>query len=355
MAGFLQRDILDLAGAGETRLSSWIARLGEALPCWFRHIWVDEPPLIFVRVLEEENGVSANTAQPRRKASLWRTAPVVACLPSSSVLIRRLRLPDASLRDLREIVRNDLDRLVPLPPDRIYYDVRQTGDPDDDGIVDVALRVLRRRDLDAARAELARSGLEANAFAIADGWQDYRRSTFDFERRTPVLYMIRKWASPLLLLLVLGLAVTFLLASIHHNDGVIVRLERDLATRKPLVERQIETQKGLAETEKEFSGKVLNRQHHMAIAALNDIARILPNSAVVEIFEFNKGLIRIRGEAKDGGALVPLLSGNPFFSDVKLSSPLTTIRAAGDREGQRERFDIELRPVSSSSGTERAP
>lgn len=351
MAGLLQRDILNLVGAGEYHLSRWIRRLAGILPSRFSDIWTEEPPLLFVPVLESDSDTPPALAPPDSGASSWRMTPVIACLPTSRVLKRYLRVPDASLRDLRNVVRNDLDRLVPLPAHLLDFDIKRTGEPDRTGSVELVLRVVRRSDIESARSELARSGKTANAFAIAGEWQDYSRSTFDFERRTPFPYLVRKWASPLLLLLVLGAMITFLLAASQHSDAVIAQLEHELSVRKPLVEQQIETQKGLAETEKAFAETVLNRPHHLAITVLDEISHLLPDSASVETFEFSRGLVRIRGQARDGGALVPLLSASSSFSGVRLASPLTTVRMADDRGTQLERFDIELRPVSPSSRT----
>lgn len=85
------------------------------------------------------------------------TPPLAAPVPAAEVMTRVLRLPTASPRQARAMVRLQLDRLSPLPPSNIVYDLAVLRR---DGAETVyALGIIRRSALDGGETA-NRGGLQ---------------------------------------------------------------------------------------------------------------------------------------------------------------------------------------------------
>lgn len=94
-------------------------------------------------------------AEPRRAALAAAVAGFVAehgldadrtfvTLPRASALLSRLSLPSAAKADLQQVLEFEIDRLIPLSRDEVYYDtvVREAGDKLDVLVISVPRRVV---------------------------------------------------------------------------------------------------------------------------------------------------------------------------------------------------------------------
>lgn len=96
-------------------------------------------------------------------------------LPRASALLSRLSLPAAAKADLQQVLEFEIDRLLPLSRDEIYYDtvVRETG-----GKLDVLVVSVPRRVVAEVLAALEQAEVRARSIAIAPA------AVFDFVRFT---------------------------------------------------------------------------------------------------------------------------------------------------------------------------
>jgi general secretion pathway protein L len=123
-------------------------------------------------------------AEPRRAALAAAVAGFVSehsldadrtyvTLPRASALLSRLSLPTAAKNDLRQVLEFEIDRLLPLSRDEIYYD---TIVRDGAGKLDVLVISVPRRIVVEALAALELAEVRARSVAIAPV------ATFDFLR-----------------------------------------------------------------------------------------------------------------------------------------------------------------------------
>lgn len=94
-------------------------------------------------------------------------------LPRSSALLSRLSLPAAAKGDLQQVLEFEIDRLIPLSRDEIYYDtvVREVG-----GKLDVLVISVPRRVVSEVIAALELAEVRARSVAIAPA------AVFDYVR-----------------------------------------------------------------------------------------------------------------------------------------------------------------------------
>ena len=122
--------------------------------------------------------------EPRRAALAAAVAGFVAehsldadrafvTLPRASALLSRLSLPAAAKSDLNQVLEFEIDRLLPMARDEVYYDtiVREAG-----GKLDVLVISVPRRVVAEALAALETAEVRARSVAIAPV------ATFDFVR-----------------------------------------------------------------------------------------------------------------------------------------------------------------------------
>lgn len=114
-------------------------------------------------------------AEPRRAALAAAVAAFVSehsldadrtfvTLPRSSALLSRLSLPEAAKSDLQQVLEFEIDRLIPLSRDEIYYDtiVREVG-----GKLDVLVVSVPRRVVAEVLAALELAEVRARSVAIS--------------------------------------------------------------------------------------------------------------------------------------------------------------------------------------------
>ena len=113
----------------------WLEELRNCLPAQARRWLVDETPV-------QSWQWPLNTPLVTRSLD----ARQVLLLPTSAVMIQRLQLPIAAVRNLALVVGYELDKLTPFPRDQLYYVVRQDGRSA--GGVQVTLVSIARERLD---------------------------------------------------------------------------------------------------------------------------------------------------------------------------------------------------------------
>ncbi|MBM4246913.1 MAG: hypothetical protein FJ148_24495 [Deltaproteobacteria bacterium] len=85
-------------------------------------------------------------------------------LPRASTLLSRLSLPEAAKNDLQQVLEFEIDRLLPLSRDEVYYDtiVREAG-----GKLDVLVISVPRRVVAEVLAALEQADIRARSVAIS--------------------------------------------------------------------------------------------------------------------------------------------------------------------------------------------
>ncbi|QBQ53537.1 PilN domain-containing protein [Nitrosococcus wardiae] len=255
-------------------------------------------------------------------------------LSPEQTLSKPITLPLAAEENLRQVLGFEMERHTPFATNQVYYDFEVIKRSLEAHHLIVRLVVVPRRILDEWLERLSHWGLQP---AIVDvmGTGPGRINLLPDEKRSSRSKALPRinMALSLLLMVFTGAALLF---PLWQERSVVIDLmskvsaaqekaEAVIAIRQRL-EKAIEASEFLVE-EKE--------QYPSAVEFLYELTRILPDGIWLQQLDFTRGKIKVRGEATEASALIPILEASPYFQDVQFRSPVTTNARTG-----RDRFYI---------------
>lgn len=240
--------------------------------------------------------------------------PPLLVLPAGAGLIRRLDLPALPPADLRRLIRLDLDRLTPFPPELALADLEVEGGGD--RRTRVVVGVVRRDRAEAALAEAAAAGLDPVGLALRDEDGAVR---FDFlsdlpAARRPARRGWRAVRPGLLWGLAGGLALAGLLAGAWRDQAEIDGLRRQAEALRPQAAAARALRESLAtETERRLRLRA-RQQESDPLALLAALTAALPDDIWVQRLEWDGAGLRLAGGAAGGeAAVLTALAAVPAF------------------------------------------
>ena len=292
------------------------------------------------RVIAPDLAAMDPVAEPPR----GRT-PLDLELPASMCLVGAIVLPAAAGYRLREAVDFQLDRLSPITPESIVFDVSIVSRDAARQLVRAAYALVRRDDLDALLARLDACGFEprmVTARAVIDG--------------TPVVFRFGGAARPRAGRWVVPARPIWAAAAIA--GAIASMLAAWLLLDLRLEARQAETEQAriASATAIEVSQRrdalrkiataladIADRPPIGAVLAI--VAARLPDNTYVERIEIKGGQLRLVGLSGAAAPILAELADSGLLSDVVLATPVAIVPDAG-----RERFDIHARIALSPKG-----
>lgn len=253
-----------------------------------------------------------------------------------SVLLRSVvTLPLAAEHSLRQILQNQLERLVPLPAAEICFEYRVLSRSPAAKTLNVELVTARRASIDDAVA-LAKSVGLVPRLAIAAGgaagdgalvlWRASREGDASPRRRR--LKRGLEVATALLLIVAYGTYVYRLDQRQDELEAEIAQVAKKAAGARTLVQQQTATESALVLLER-------RRKEPSPLALLSELTGLIPNSAWVSQLTLQKRNIEIIGYARRVSDFVPRINNSDSFWNVKFRSPI-----ALSPDGKGERFNI---------------
>ncbi len=261
---------------------------------------------------------------------------VVIRLDASLLLRNSLTLPLAAAGSLRPILQNQLDRLVPLPVDQLYFEYRIVQRSPVAKTLTVEVFVAMRDNVDRA-VDLARSlGLQPRmvvaGHADAAGelpvvlWRPERQASTSRTQR-----VLRRSLEVAAVLLVAGAITTY----IERLDGLRDELQEEvqLATRaagaaRDLTRRQGQTEATLAVLER-------RQGEPTPLLVLNEITALVPHTMWVSQLLLRGKTVEIIGISPRVSDLLTRINSSDMFTNLQFRSPVTR-----SQDGSGERFDL---------------
>ena len=344
----------DLPSHAQRFLSWWLGELNEMLPGFLRRAMPRraEPSLLFVEdgrwrlvsgsdpgqgftldSLQDDKGVADQILAAAPNFSLLG---LVVVLPPSQVLRRRVELPLVQERQLLPAVELQVDRLTPFKAENVRLGVRLAARDAVEGKVTADCVFAPRAGIDALDERLRKLGLGAERFDVAgEGGMPIGFSlTVPGEGqapRQPAWTKLGLAAAVLVIWYVAGL----LWDSAREQD--IQSWEARVAEMRPQAMRSVALRQRLDGMVEPFD--IARRQvPDEVLSVLQELTRLVPDTARLTEFEFKGDTIRIAGVAQEAAALIPVLEKSPRFRDVKFLSQV--IR---HEESRKDRFEIAFR------------
>jgi len=248
-------------------------------------------------------------------------------------------LPAAARQDFAKILRLDLERATPFRHQDVYADHFVESGPHRGGKLSVRQIVVKRDVIDPILQQLSASDIKVN---FVDCWDDDGKvglpvNLLRSEQRE-LASTARHRLGAVLALFVLILTCSAILIGLNKYESALQRLEADTESAKVkalVVNRALTTVEGsLAE----FAAlRRLKTARPPVIRILDELTRLLPDTAWVSYFKIDGDAIEVTVVAKSTGELLALFAHSPLFSTAALSAPVTY-----DAGGQSERATVRM-------------
>jgi general secretion pathway protein L len=269
-----------------------------------------------------------------KKASL-QSDQILLRLSPSDVVERTIQIPKAARDVIEPVLQNQMERIVPWPPDDTRYGYSVVGEsassPDQ---LDIQIIATTRKVLDGARERVEGIGLKPRAADYAPtASADADSIELQSFAPDPVAQVARTLQS--------GLAIAAAACVLAGGFGLYLMWNRqseadDLAAHIASARSSVAAVKRLnaesSELRRQRERLVRRKGDEPAVMILIEaMSRALPDTAYIYELEIEGGDARIVGRSDDPTALITLLEATPQFEDVHFAAPTT--RETGETAG----------------------
>jgi general secretion pathway protein L len=289
-----------------------------------------------------EIGRVPRAGDPREISALLGASPLVPrgtsdvslILPASQVLRPHLLLPAASRATLRKAAFYELERLSPIDPDQIYFDLVVQDAPGQKKKADIELRIIKKTTVDRAVALCRDAGLSVGAIAFEGDGREADRSYFPVDaaaslrlrwRRNSVVFFAGL-AAILLVLLIMAAYWRGSAQSDSFSDQVDAASQR-----AELVHR---LKHDIADTRAQIEFPLAQKRAPAVIQILSEVTEILPRGTWLTEFAFNDNKVHVQGFSNEPSDLIPLIDKSPYFANAQFEASLQSA------QDNAEHFDL---------------
>jgi general secretion pathway protein L len=274
-----------------------------------------------------ETSVAADTgfASVAAELSLPPNARVLLALDAASCLRRRLALPAAAARVLRDVLRNEIERLTPIPADDLRFEYRVARFEPAQKRLLVDVFVTRASGVDALRQRFADLGWPVHAISAGCGEVDAEVNFLrhaDRASRGRGARLIPRWS-----VAVCGVALACLLflpalryeallgAAAREIDGVRAAA---LARREAIAQRDalLARERFLDERRAGYV-PVLN--------ALTELTTIIPEPTWLQQLDLRGAALQMQGESNSAASLLQAIEDDALFADAAFAAPISPL------------------------------
>jgi len=289
------------------------------------------------------------SSEARHLADLARRKgmSVSLCVPWGQLVRRVLNYPATARRELRTILRHQIDRLIPYTADEVYFDLRAMREDHRAGRLEVELMAIPRSAVDRLIEPLAACGLLPETLELIPEAGGPARSIRLGAPGRPSLAGRLRNGLLVALVLINGLLTLALLGlpilDLSHRE---TRLKAQVATAESKVEVVSRLRELVEEIETESQYLVERRTAHPPkLEILTAVTRLLPDSVWLDQVSIRDEKVELKGYSANAAALIGTIERSPLFAEARFRAPVV-----GARDGRSERFHI-LADLTVEPGT----
>jgi general secretion pathway protein L len=348
----------DLRRAARAAIEWWLAGLLEPLPSHWRRRLLGR----FGRVLLEQCGGEwsagwvADLSLPEAKTTVSlsvddsfeaaraalgssATAPAVLVLGKDVVLHRRLSLPSAAGAVLKNVVRNEIERLTPIPKNDLAFQYRVARHDRVQKRVLIDTFITRASVVDALVGRWVDRGWSIGAVTIRRGERVELGLDFSTGRKCSPA---RRFAVPLPRWSMVAAAAAGIVALYAPSWYYASLRDAHAAELAELRTAALAARDTLSRRDESLNrDRFLGHQRASrapALAAFSELTSILPDDTWLQEAHLRRGEMQIQGDSASASTVVQLLEQSPVFEEAKFTAPISS--AGSDA---RERFVINFR------------
>ncbi len=327
-----EMDMASLAALARQGLGWWVDELSAMLPAGWRarlssrpRTWIEPRPAGGWRVWKD--GVPLEGAPTPRDPGVR----VGLMLPPDLVLVREIRVPPMPAADVRRMLSLDIDRLSPLAPELIHFDLQVIDRDGGDGRQGVMLGILPRADAALVLTQARADGVAPSAMSLRP--DSGGAPCFDFLPQALAASgavagsrgRLYAWAAAVALILVnLGVLV-------GRDMLDVSRLQASVDAQQPAVE-------AVRRLRRRVEGEDALRRDLIArgvrgdpLRLLNTLTQATPPGAWVQHMEWNGQTLRLVGFRRQDIDMAAAVRGSGSFTNARLLAAETGSATAAIR------------------------
>jgi general secretion pathway protein L len=337
---------------GTDALSPGLGRLGELWAWWMDELvgmlptavgeWLLAPPTVQL-ALPGPTGLRLAQLRRHRLRSLDRPDPALPLwlvLPSEAMLIKRLDWPLLPPADLRRSLALDLDRQTPFDAADVRFDFAVIARDPEQRRVTLDLAVIPESRLAPLMAQVAdRFGLQPARVVGGGPVEAPALFAFTLAREPPTGAgsWLPQERRPLLLMACLVIALVNLALWSTGEEQRLELLDQAVREARARATSADNLRRQLGERQAFLEG-LAGRTHEASLPrTLNELSRLLPDTAWLESVEIRGEAVHISGHAASAAALIGPLEASRLFAEAQFRAAVVPDRATG-----RERFEMTL-------------
>jgi general secretion pathway protein L len=237
--------------------------------------------------------------------------PMLLRLPPGCLLVRELTLPLAAARDLRSVLRFEMDRLTPFDADELFWGVSAQSEDRTQDRLRLRLAIAPRAPVTALLDWLAGQKL-------APGWIEHAEGRIPLDAGAPRPRRQSALAALCAALALACLAVPFIRQQIALNQAAALVAERAPAAHvAQLLRAQLE------EAASGLAAIAAARHQGDALQILAALTQALPDDTWLADLSLKSGSLTMDGQSADAAKLIARLAAVPGLQDPSFTAPVT--------------------------------
>jgi general secretion pathway protein L len=262
------------------------------------------------------------------------TSDVSVILPASQVLRPHLQLPAASQATLRKAAFYELERLSPIDPDQVYFDIVVQEIPGQKKKSDIELRIIKKVTVDQAVALAREAGLSVGAIGFEGDPREADRRFFPVDTAASLRLRWRR-NSVLFLAGLAGVMLALLLLAAYWRGSAqsdFLSDQAQIASQRAALVHHLKHD--IRDTRAQIEFPLAQKRAPTVIQILSEVTQILPTGTWLTEFAFNDNKVHVQGFSNAPSDLIGLIDKSQYFMNAQFEASLQSA------QDNAEHFDL---------------
>jgi general secretion pathway protein L len=319
-------------------LAWWVEGLWLGLPPSWRKRWFPPRPKVVLHLASDlsrceyreagdgdDAGVSLAFGDIASIGTLHRDSiELTVVIDRSEGLIKTFSVPAAAERELRQLLRHEIDRTTPFDCDDIHFDYEVDGTGAETGNLRVRVGIVRRDYLDVVREKLKGAGLRPHRITTVSSDGSLLRINWLGDSAPIRLPFAGFPLQPA----IVGLLLVSLFTALYAGAARLERLDQRYAAdadaaRTRAVGEQTAVNLTAAAASRANYFNDLESTYISPVDILAELSDALPDTAWISRFGIAGGSVQLQGEATGASGLLEIVASLPTLDFAEFQSPVT--------------------------------
>ena len=315
-----QMDFASLSALARQGLAWWLDELAAMLPAGWRdrlssrpRVWIERRAQGGWSVWRDGRRIEADAPSIAARTRIGLLAP------PQTVLLRELSVPRMPAADVRRMLTLDIDRLSPLNPELIHFDMEIADRDETEGVQRVVVGLITREDAALLVSDARSEGYAPAMLSTRIAADEAASPRFDFLPQVaraagepgPDRTGLYWWAAAAALILV-NIAVL-----VGRDMADVSTLQASVDAQQPIVNVVARLRQRVRDEDARRADLIARGQRGDPLRMLNALTEAVPQGAWVQHLEWNGQALRIIGFRRDDIDMASAIRGSGAFTNPR--------------------------------------